>query len=72
MDSPWLDAASAAKYLGPNRNKRFVLREVAAGRLRAARIGGRGEVLTRREWLDAYVEDHATPVVVSGRRLRDV
>jgi excisionase family DNA binding protein len=50
------------------RGKRFLAREVKAGRLRAARIGGRGEILTRREWLDAYLEDLATPVSVAIRR----
>jgi excisionase family DNA binding protein len=68
VTSPWLTAEDGAKYLGQNRSKRFVLREVKAGRLRAARIGGRGEILTRREWLDEYVEQHVAPVVVTERR----
>ena len=63
ISSPWLPAEAAAKYLGPNRSKRFVLREVKAGRLRAAIIGGRGEILTRRDWLDDYVEQHVPPMV---------
>jgi excisionase family DNA binding protein len=40
-------AKDAAAYL--KRGKVFVLREIHAGRLRAARIGGRGEILTRLE-----------------------
>jgi excisionase family DNA binding protein len=64
--TPWLTAAEAADHL--KRGKRFVLREIKAGRLRAARIGGRGEVLTRAEWLDQFVEDLAAPVMVSVRR----
>lgn len=67
MASPWMSAEAAAKYLGENRSKRFVLREVKAGRLRAAKIGGRGEILTRGEWLDTWIEDRAQPVMV-GRR----
>jgi hypothetical protein len=37
-NTPRMTAAEAATYL----KRRFVLREAAAGRLRAARIGGRG------------------------------
>jgi excisionase family DNA binding protein len=58
--------AEAAAYL--KRGKRFVRAEIAAGRLRGARVGGRGEILTRAEWCDAWVEDRATPVLVTGRR----
>lgn len=64
--SPWLTAAEAAAYL--KRGRRFVLREIHAGRLRAARIGGRGEILTRREWVDAFIEEQATPVMLAVRR----
>ncbi|HXG89317.1 MAG TPA: helix-turn-helix domain-containing protein [Vicinamibacterales bacterium] len=64
--SPWLTASEAAEYL--KRGRRFVLREVHAGRLRAARIGGRGEILTRGEWCDQYVTDQASPVAVASRR----
>lgn len=59
--SPWLTVTEAAAYL--KRGKRFVLREINAGRLRAARIGGRGEILTRADWLDQWIEDQATPVL---------
>ena len=64
--SPWLTLAESALYV--KRGKRYLAGEVKAGRLRAARIGGRGEILTRREWLDAWVEDQAAPVMVSTRR----
>jgi len=64
--SPWLNLVQAAAYI--NRGRRFVAREVSAGRIRAARIGGRGEILTRVEWLDEYVESLAAPVMVVGRR----
>ena len=50
MDSRWMTAAEVAAYLPGRRSKRFVLREVKAGRLRAARLGGRGEVVSCREW----------------------
>ena len=64
--SPWLTAGEAGEYL--KRSKRYIHAEIKAGRLRAARIGGRKEVLTRREWLDQYVEDQAVPVMVAARR----
>ena len=63
--SPWLTAAEAAAYL--KRGRRFVLREIHAGRLRAARIGGRGEILTRREWVDEFVNALAAPIAVRSR-----
>ena len=64
--SPWLTATEAGKYL--KRGRRFVLREIHAGRLRAARIGGRGEILTRTEWLDAWVSDQTHPMPFQGRQ----
>lgn len=64
--TPWLTTTEAAAYL--KRGKRFILREINAGRLRAARVGGRGEVLTRREWLDEWAEAQATPVSMPFRR----
>ena len=62
MESPWLNGTQAAAYVG--RHKEFLFREIRAGRLRAARIGGRGEILTRAEWLDAWVETQAKPIMV--------
>jgi excisionase family DNA binding protein len=64
--SPWLTAEAAGDYL--HRSKRFVLREIKAGRLKAAKLGGRGDVLVRREWLDEYVEAQSQPVMVTVRR----
>ena len=64
--SPWLNAKQAAAYVG--RHKQFVLGEIRAGRLRAARIGGRGEILTCREWLDEWVRYRAKPVEFQLRR----
>ena len=68
MASPWKNAADAADYIsgsvGRKRSRRFVLREVKAGRLKAAHIGGRGEILTRDEWLDEWVEAQVMAVMV--------
>ena len=67
--SPWLklrtEGAAYAK-----RGGRFLAREVKAGRLRAAQVGGRGELLTRREWIDQWYEDLAKPVIVTPGRAR--
>jgi hypothetical protein len=66
--SPWLSAKQAGAYLG--RSPRFILREIKAGRLRGAIVSGRGrgEVLTRREWCDQWVEDRAKPIAFAPRR----
>jgi hypothetical protein len=65
--SPWLklktEGAAYAK-----RGGRFLAREVNAGRLRTAKIGGRGELITRASWLDEWIEAQAAPVTVSMRK----
>ncbi|MFN7982941.1 MAG: hypothetical protein U0Q11_13865 [Vicinamibacterales bacterium] len=63
--SPWLNAEQAGDYV--QRSKRFLAREVRAGRLRAAAIGGRRELFFRTEWLDEWLESQATPVLVRRR-----
>jgi len=65
LESPWMTAAEAAAYI--KRGRRFVLREIHGGRLRAAKIGGRGEILTTRAWCDDYVINMAKPVMLSRR-----
>jgi excisionase family DNA binding protein len=52
--SPWLRIGEAAQYARCGR--KLLYREVAAGRLRAARVGGRREIRTRREWLDEWLQ----------------
>lgn len=68
QSSPWMTAAEASVYL--KRGRRFVLREIKQGRLRGAIVTGRGrgEILTRREWLDAWVDDHTKPMPFPARR----
>jgi excisionase family DNA binding protein len=65
-DSPWLTSPDAAQY--SHRSKATLAREVKAGRPRAARVGGRGQLLFRREWIDQWLEDQATPIMVPARR----
>ncbi len=59
--SPWMTAAEAAVYL--RRGRRFVIREIKAGRLRGAIVGqrGGGEVMTRADYCDAWVNEHTVP-----------
>lgn len=66
-DTPWLTLKEAAAY--ERRGPRWVTHEVRAGRLRAVRVGGRGQLLFRREWLDEHLEALATPVLVQRRRI---
>ncbi len=51
--SDWLipDAAAREASVG----KRTIYREIAAGRLKAARIGGRREIRIHRDWLHAWL-----------------
>ena len=63
--SPWMTTKEAAAYL--KKGRRFVLREIHSGRLRAAIVGGRREVLTRAEWCDCWVQDQARPITLHRR-----
>jgi excisionase family DNA binding protein len=62
--SPWLTAGEAADYV--RCGSKIVYREVGAGRMRAARVGGRRELRFRREWLDEWLERTARPVMVNA------
>ena len=66
VSTPWLNLTESAAY--ERRGRRSLAREAKAGRVRCARVGGRGELLFRREWLDQHLEDLSTPVMVSSRR----
>jgi excisionase family DNA binding protein len=64
--SPWLSVKEAAAYT--RRGRRYLRKQVEAGKLRAAVVGGKREHLFRREWLDQFLEDLTMPVVVNLRR----
>jgi hypothetical protein len=59
--TPWMNLKEAGAYC--KRGPRFLAREVRAGRLRAAVVGGRREVITRSEWVDEWVESLARPLI---------
>ena len=63
MEAVWLVVSEAAKRAkcGP----RTIYNEAKAGRLRAARVGGRRELRFRPEWVDEWLEQSAQPVEVS-------
>jgi excisionase family DNA binding protein len=62
--SPWLTVAEAAQRA--RCGVKTVYREVQAGRLRAARIGGRRELRLRPEWVDAWLEQASAAVMVGA------
>jgi excisionase family DNA binding protein len=61
--SPWLTVAEAAQRA--RCGVKTLYREVRAGRLRAARIGGRRELRLRPEWVDAWLDQTSAVVMVS-------
>ena len=69
----WYTRHQAIDYLTNNErtptgrrrlSPRYLRTQVAQGKLRGARIGGRGELLFRREWLDEWVETKTKPAVI--------
>ena len=65
-ESPWMNLSQAAAYLF--RGRRFIRKAITDGKLRAAVVGGKREILTRREWCDQYVEEQVGPVSLQVRR----
>ncbi|MEO8677428.1 MAG: helix-turn-helix domain-containing protein [Vicinamibacterales bacterium] len=43
---------------------RLLYREITAGRLRAARVGGRRDIRIHRDWISEWLEASAKPVEV--------
>jgi len=62
-DGPvWLTAEEAAQR--GRVGEKTIYREVRAGRLRAARVGGRRELRFRATWIDEWLESTAEPIEV--------
>jgi excisionase family DNA binding protein len=55
--SVWLKLADAAQYAGCGPKQLY--RAVDRKQLRAAKVGGRGDLRFRREWIDAWLESLA-------------
>lgn len=67
-ETDWRTVKQACKIAqcGPKQ----LYREIAAGRLRAARIGGRRDLRIHKRWIDEWLETAATPVDVKPRSAR--
>jgi hypothetical protein len=63
--SPWLRVADAAAYAGLH--KAQIFRACAQRSLEHVRVGGRGTIVTRAEWIDRWL-DSMTVHVAPDRR----
>ncbi len=68
VDSPWMTAREAAKYARVHVS--LIYREVQQGRLKAARIGRRGDYRFREGYIDAWLEATLTPLPPLARPAR--
>src|SRR5262245_49949998 len=65
---PWLDLTEASVIVGVS--TATLRRQIRAGRLRHARVGGYSAIRLRKSWIDTWLEATSTPVeVVSGGRV---
>lgn len=60
--SPWLTVDEVRQVM--KCAAKLVYREVKAGRLRAAHIGGRRDIRIHRDWIDEYLTGCAEPIEV--------
>ena len=65
--SPWLTISEAADRA--RCGVKLLYREVKAGRLKAARLGGRRALRFLREWIDQWMLESSTPTA-AVRNLR--
>ena len=59
-DTVWLTIQQAARRVSVS--DRTLRREIASGRLRVARVGGRRCIRLRPEWVDQWLLTSTTPV----------
>lgn len=51
--TPWMTRTQAAAYI--QKSPKFLMKEINAGRLRAARVGSGRQILTCAAWCDEWV-----------------
>ena len=68
VESPWLDVRGAAARA--KCGHRSIYNGVTSGKLRAARLGGRRELRFLREWIDTWLIETSTPVMVNAACFR--
>ncbi len=66
--SPWLDVREAAARA--KCGTRSIYNAVQTGTLQAAKLGGRRELRFLAEWIDAWLLETSTPVLVSRNASR--
>ena len=62
----WLTVEQARRIV--QCGAKLLYREIRAGRLRAATIGGRTDLRIHRLWIDEYLTRCAAPIEISPRR----
>jgi excisionase family DNA binding protein len=64
--SPWLTIEEARRIAkcGP----KLLYREIKAGRLRAARLGGRRDIRVHVDWISDWLERSAQPIEITPLR----
>jgi len=60
--TPWLTVPEAAQRARVG--AKAIYSEIRAGRLRAARVGGRRDIRIRAVWVDSWLDQASTPVEV--------
>ena len=65
VPDPWLRLSECAERV--QAHPATLRREIASGRLRCARIGGRKSIRIRASWLDSWLEASSTPIEVKPR-----
>jgi excisionase family DNA binding protein len=62
ITDPWLRLEQCAARVQVH--SATLRREIARGRLRCARVGGRKSIRVRASWLDTWLESSSTPIEV--------
>ena len=65
--SPWLTPAEAGARARVG--LKTIYREVRAGRLQAARVGGRRELRFHVDWIDEWLSSQAAPMTTRRERV---